>query len=40
MEFLGYTDELIAMLPFHEHSCEDQIFVMVFILFFHIVKSF
>ncbi len=31
MEFSGYTDELIAMLPLHEHSCEDQIFFMLLI---------
>ncbi len=41
MEFLGCTDELIAMLPLDEHSCEDQIFVMFFFCFFlfYIVKS-
>ncbi len=34
MEFSGYTDELIAMLPRHEHSCQGQLFVMVFFMFF------
>ncbi len=33
MEFLGCTDELIAMLPLDEQSCEDQIFFF-FIYFF------
>ncbi len=34
MEFSGCTDYLIAMLPLDEHSCQDQIFVMVFVVFF------
>ncbi len=43
MEFSGCTDYLIAMLPLDEHSCQDQIFVMVFfnLIFvnFYTVKS-
>ncbi len=34
MEFLGFTDELIAMLSPDEHFCEDQIFVMLFVFLF------
>ncbi len=39
MEFLGCTDELIAMLSLVEQSCEDQI-VVVFLKINYIVKSF
>ncbi len=33
MEFSGCTDYLIAMLLLDEHSCQEQIFVMVFVVF-------
>ncbi len=40
MEFLGCTDELIAMLPLDEKSCEDQTFVAVFVFEFSDVSLF
>ncbi len=36
MEFMGCIDELIVMMSLDEHSCEDQIFVMVFVYLFFI----
>ncbi len=34
MEFWGCTDYLIDILLLDEHSCQDKIFVMVFVGFF------